>query len=69
MVDGILNLDFWDEYQGRRKDFEDYFWSLDRENQDKLLHSLIYGMSDVSDKLYEISSIAEGTDRLNESTQ
>lgn len=67
MVDQVLNLDVWDLYHGRKKDFEEFFDSLDEERRSELLHNLIYGLDDVKEKLYEVSSIAEGTDRLNES--
>lgn len=66
MVDQILNLEIWDVYHGRRKDFIDIFRGLDEEKQDDLLHRLIYGLDGLKDKLQDISSIAEGTDRLNE---
>jgi hypothetical protein len=68
MVDQLLSLDVWDLYHGRKKDFEEFFRSLDEERQDDLLHKLIYGLDDVREKLCEISCIAEGTDRLNESS-
>lgn len=66
MVDQVLSLDVWELYHGRKKDFEEFFESLDEERRSDLLHKLIYGLDDVKEKLYEISSIAEGTDRLNE---
>lgn len=66
MIDELLKRDIWDLYQGRNKDFADIFRTLHEEKQDDMLHNLIYGISDLKEKLYEISSIAEGTDRLNE---
>jgi len=66
MVDQVLCLDVWDLYRGRNKDFEEFFESLDEEKQDELLRNLIYGIAAIKEKLEEISSIAEGTDRLNE---
>lgn len=66
MINQILNLDLWNIYHGRRKDFIDVFRDLDEDKQDDLLHNLIYGLDGMKDKLHEISSIAEGTDRLNE---
>ena len=67
MVDQILSLDVWDIYHGRKKDFGVFFRELDEEKQSDLLHNLIHGLDGVKEKLYEVSSIAEGTDRLNES--
>lgn len=67
MVDHLLNLEIWDMYYGRKKDFIDFFRELEGEKQDDFLHNLIYGLDGMKEKLHEISSIAEGTDRLNES--
>jgi len=66
MIDQVLSLDVWDLYHGRNKDFEEYFEGLAEEQQSNLLHSLIYGLQAIKDKLQEISSIAEGMDVLNE---
>lgn len=66
MVDDILEYDVWEIYHGRKKDFIDLFREMDEEKQDNLLHTLIYGLDGVKEKLYKISEIAEGTDRLNE---
>lgn len=67
MIDMMLEAELWDIYAGRNKDFTDYFGGLDQEKQDDLLHNLIYGLSHVKDKLYEVASIADGRDSLNES--
>jgi hypothetical protein len=66
MINNVLDLEVWDCYFGRRKDFIDHFRGLDEEKQDTLLHKLIYGLDELKDKLCEISSVAEGTDSLNE---
>ena len=66
MIDDILDLDVWDLYSGRKKDFTEYFEDLCEQDRDDLLHNLIYGLEGVKDKLYKVSEIAEGTDRLNE---
>jgi hypothetical protein len=66
LTDVLLNLDLWDKYQGRNKDFLDHFRTLSEGTQDDLLHDLIYGIDHLKDKLYEINSIAEGMDVLNE---
>lgn len=69
MIDQIFDFGVWDLYQGRKKDFVDDFSEMDEEKQDHLLHSFIYGLDEIKEKLSEISSIAEGTDRLNESPE
>lgn len=66
MVDEILDSEIWDIYPGRRKDFVDAFREMKEESQDELLHNFIYGLEGIKEKLYKISSVAEGTDRLNE---
>lgn len=66
LVDTLLDLDVFDLYQGRNKDFIEYFNGLDNEKQQNLLNKLIYGIQDVKEKIYDISSIARGMDLLNE---
>jgi hypothetical protein len=66
LTDIILDLDFWDTYHGRNKDFVDHFRTLSEGMQDDLLHNLIYGIDGLKDKILNINSIAEGIDRLNE---
>tara|TARA_R110000868_G_scaffold388706_1_gene657752 strand:+ start:1032 stop:1283 length:252 start_codon:yes stop_codon:yes gene_type:complete len=53
-------------YIGRNKDFTEYFELLSEEKKDDLLHSMIYGISDLRDQLYELLEIANGEDRLNQ---
>lgn len=66
LTDNILDMDLWEVYLGRNKDFVDYFGELADEKKDDLLHNLIYGIDRLKDKIYEINSIASGTDSLNE---
>jgi len=67
MIDSLMEHEIWEVYMGRKKDFEEFFHNLDEEKQDNLLRSIIYGLETICEKLCEINSIAEGTDRLNES--
>jgi hypothetical protein len=69
MIDVLLEAETWDLYGGRNKDFLDYFSELEEEKKDDLLHKLIYGLSNIKDKLYEISVIADGMDPLNDPPQ
>ena len=66
MLDNILELEFWDAYSGRRKDFMEYFYALGVEQQQDLLHTLIYGMETAKEKIYEVSAVAWGTDSFND---
>ena len=69
LIDNILKEDLWDLYQGRNKDFVEIFNAMPEEKRDDLLHNLIYGISGIKEKIYEIGSIADGTDILNEFAQ
>lgn len=66
MIDVLLDAELWEFYGGRNKDFEDYFEQQTDEKKSDLLHKMIYGLSYVKDKLYDISAIADGRDSLNE---
>lgn len=66
LTDVILDLDLWEKYHGRNKDFVDYFRTISEDAQDELLHDLIYGIDGLKDKICAINSIAEGMDALNE---
>lgn len=67
LVEKLFDADVWYVYTGRNKDFVDYFNELDDEKKDDILHKLIYGLDDLKSSISDISLIAEGTDRLNES--
>ena len=69
LIDNILDLDVFELYSGRDKDFEDFFGSLEKDEKSNLLHKLIYGLSEVRNNLYIISSVANGFDSLNEETE
>lgn len=69
LIDNILDLDVFELYSGRDKDFEDFFGSLEKEKKSDLLHKLIYGLSEVRNNLYIVSSVADGLDALNEEAE
>lgn len=46
----------------RKKDFEDYFYTLDKEKQGDLLHKIAYGLESASHKLADCWSVAKGDD-------
>lgn len=66
LISNILNLDIFYFYKGRQKDFEEYFYKLSKEKQTDILSELIYGLADIKNKLYDLQSIAQGSDDLNE---
>ena len=55
-----LDHEIFDLYSGRKKDFEVWFYSLDSEKQHSILHTLIYGIDHISEKLHEMFYIAQG---------
>jgi hypothetical protein len=70
MIDNLLDLDIFHLNDDvRNKDFVEYFNELKDEQRDEIVHNCIYGLSNVKDKLYDIMSIAQGTDYLNETPE
>lgn len=65
LIDHILQKDVFEIVTGRNKDFPEHFFSKDKDKQYEILHNFVYGVSDIKDQLYQILSIAEGTDDLN----
>lgn len=55
-----------DKNPRRPKDVWEWFSSKSDDEKDDILRSWSYGMEDISFKLHEILSIAEGIDPLNE---
>lgn len=67
MIDQILiHSLFEDRPNVRNKDFEEWFYELKKEEQEATLHAMIYGISDIHEKLYECLEVAKGEDYLNE---
>ncbi len=65
MIDKLLEHELFNIITCRDKDFVDVFEEMQQEQRDDLLHSIAYGISSVRDELYEMLSIAKGTDPLN----
>ena len=65
LTDVLLDLDVWNLYQGRNKDFVDAIREMEEEKADDLLHSLIYGIDGLRNKLFEIRSIAYGEEEYD----
>ena len=51
----------------RPKDYDLWWESLNEEQKDEALRSFQYGLDDVGRQLYDMLSVAEGTDLLNSS--
>jgi hypothetical protein len=68
MLDSVIELfdDFEEIYSGRNKDFADWFETQTDVMKEKVLRCLVYDRETVKEKIYAISEIAEGRDRLNE---
>ena len=56
-----------DSLPHRPKDCWEWFSELPEDKKEDVLHAWAYGIEELSEKLYELLDIAEGTDRLNES--
>ena len=65
MLDQLLEMNIFDFYHGRNKDFAEQFYEWSPEKQEDILHNLIYGLSDLSDKLHVCREIAYGLDDIN----
>lgn len=69
LLDHIVNQEVLDNlfglYNGRNKDFVEWFQSQSKEKQEHFLHQLPYALETIKEKLYECIVIAEGLDDLN----
>lgn len=66
MLDKIIDSDLFSFYQGRQKDFVDHFETLSKEDQDEMLHKMIYGIAGLSEDLHKVYEIAMGWDTANQ---
>lgn len=64
LLENMCEMDIFDlHYQfGRNKDFPEWFEEQSDERKDDILHKLIYGISDIEEKLCECILIARGHD-------
>jgi hypothetical protein len=65
LIRNILDLEVFEMYQGRNKDFVDYVFNLSEDARHDLLRTLIYGIAEIREKLHGIADIADGCDILN----
>lgn len=65
LIRNVLELDIFDLYQGRNKDFPEYFACLSDDQKYDLLRKIIYGIEELENLLGTVSEIADGCDVLN----
>jgi hypothetical protein len=68
LLKNILDGELLDETNRpwRPKDSLEWFETMDKEKQQDFIHNTAYRIQELEQDLYEILSIAEGTDFLNE---
>ncbi|MBS0654701.1 MAG: hypothetical protein JSR46_02895 [Verrucomicrobia bacterium] len=70
MIDNLLEHKLFEDYDlrpGRPKDYGEWFASKTEDQKDDIIHAWVYGLESIRDKLYDMLSIAQGTDLLNDS--
>lgn len=66
MLSYLAQDEFFDRHsEVRSKDFAEWFFSQDSEEQENILRKYAYGRENIHHKIYDILSIADGTDPLN----
>ena len=65
LIRNILDLEIFEEFPCRNKDFTTWLEELSEEKRDEVLHPIPYRISELQEKLYEMLSIAECRDDLN----
>lgn len=70
LIRNLLGHSLFDEgsLPRRSKDYWEWFEHLSEDKKEDILHAWVYGIRDINEKLYDMLSIAEGTDSLNEVT-
>lgn len=66
LLDHELFTDEGDLRPRRPKDYDEWFASKSEDQKDDILRAWAYGLEAISHRLYDMLSIAEGTDLLNE---
>lgn len=66
LLKDALELDLFEKPMCRNKDFLDWFDSLNAEDKDSFIHALPYQIQELKEALWEMLTIAEGNDILNE---
>lgn len=66
MVSNLMRHELFDERPRRNKEFAEWFEEQPQEFKEEWLHSTVYRISEVEEKLGDIYEIATGQDYLNE---
>ncbi len=72
LLRNLLDHELFDEPRFRPyrpKEYGEWFGSKTEDQRDDILRAWAYGLENMSEKLYDMLSIAEGTDPLNESIE
>lgn len=66
LIDNLIENPVFEMYEGRAKDFIDYFESMEHEKRIDFADDMYRGLRNVHEKLYDIYTICKGEDQLNE---
>ncbi len=69
MIDNLLEHNLFEDHAlrpGRKKDYDEWFASKTEDQKDDIIHAWVYGLESIGEKLYDMLSIARGTDSLND---
>lgn len=68
LIRNLLDHELFEEscHPHRSKDYWEWWSQLSEDRKDDILRIWVYGIDSVEEKLFELLSIAEGTDPLNE---
>ena len=70
MIDNLLEHALFEDYTlrpHRPKDYDEWFDAKTEDQKDEIIRAWAYGIESIRNKLYDMLSIAQGTDPLNDS--
>ncbi len=65
LLEQLYNHEIFETYTGRPKDFEDWFERRTDDEKSEILHSIIYNIEDIQQKIAECKYIADGNNNEN----
>lgn len=66
MLKNLLDNELFEQRDVRNKDYCTWFNDQTEERRDDIIHGMVYKIDSAKDKIYDMISIAEGSDCLNE---
>jgi len=66
MIRHLLDQEIFNDLPIRKKDYYDWFIDKSEDQKQEIIEKWVYGISYVSEELYEMLSITQGHDHLNE---